>query len=618
MASLTGAAEWVFKDFATPLRSENPVPRVNQKGIVERDGTPKEGYYVFQSYWAEKPMIHIFGHSWPVRWGSPDEAKMVKVFSNCGQVELWVNGISAGSRLRNNADYPAAGLHWLVKLKDGANTLRAVGQRGGVEVSDEIRVSYQTAAWGDPAALTLQQLEQTNCDVVIETRVFDKHGVPCLDATNLVRFSLAGEGRLLDNLGTATGSRAVQLRNGRAQISVRMTGARAMACVACEGLPTQFFEVGSAPPPGAKTASAPEAIDRERILKAAEAALKLEPPTIVRFHADLSEGGPNDFYSNADYFWPDPAKTNGLPYVQRDGASNPGNFFQHRLAMRQERDAVAALAAAYKITGDDRYAAKAAELLRVFFLDPRTRMNPHLRYAQAVPGSTPGRSWGIIDGLHLIEIPPAITAMSGSPVFPRETLAGLKQWFGAMSDWMLTSTNGRAEAAAKNNHSVAFFLQIAVFAEFTGDEAKQAECRRQFKEVFVPNQMAADGSFPAELKRTKPYGYSIFQLDNMAALCQVLSTPADNLWSFALPDGRGIRKAMQFLYPCLADKSKWPYAPDIQAWDGWPARQPSLLFAGRALNEPEYLTLWMKLPADPEDAEVRRNIAITQPILWIQ
>jgi Alginate lyase len=359
-------------------------------------------------------------------------------------------------------------------------------------------------------------------------------------------------------------------------------------------------------------------IDHDRILKAADAALKLEPITITKYHAKFSKGGPNDFYSEADYFWPNPKTPDGLPYINRDGQSNPDLFSKHRMAMRHLRTAVAALAAAYKITGENRYAVKAAELLRVFFLDPKTRMNPNLQYAQAVPGASTGRSWGIIDGLHLIEIPSAITAMEKSPAFTPELVAGLKQWFQQMADWMVTSKNGRAEAAAKNNHSVAFWLQIACYARFTGDEAKLAECRRQFKEVFVPNQMAVNGSFPLELARTKPYGYSIFQLDNMATLCQVLSTPNDNLWRFELPDGRGIQQAMKFLYSYLADKSKWPYRHDVQAWNNWPAREPSLLFAGLALDEPKYLELWKKLPADPTDPEVRRNIAITQPILWIQ
>ena len=129
--------------------------------------------------------------------------------------------------------------------------------------------------------------------------------------------------------------------------------------------------------------------------------------------------------------------------------------------------------------------------------------------------------------------------------------------------------------------------------------------------------MARDGSFPEELERTKPYCYSIFQLDNMAILCQVLSRREDDLWAFSLKDGRGIRKGMEFLFPYLADKPRWPYKPDVQAWDGWPVRQVALLFAGLALGKQEYLELWMKLPSDPSDTEVRRNIAITQPVLWI-
>jgi Alginate lyase len=360
------------------------------------------------------------------------------------------------------------------------------------------------------------------------------------------------------------------------------------------------------------------AVDRDRILGAAEAALQREPLTITKYPAKLSEGGPNDFYSNGDYWWPDPSKPNGLPYIQRDGQSNPDNFSQHRMAVRDIRDAIAALGAAYKLTSDDKYVAKAVDLLRVFFLDPTTRMNPNLNYAQAIPGVSPGRGIGIIDALHLIEVPRAIAAMEKSPAIAPEILTGLKQWFRELGDWMMSSKNGQDEAKTTNNHAVAFFLQLAVYAQFSGDAAKVDECRRQFKEVFVAKQMAPDGGFPRELARTKPYAYSIFQLDNMVTLCQVLSTSEDNLWKFELPDGRGIRKAMEFLFPYLADKSFWPHKPDVQAWEGWPARQPALLFAGLALGEPRYVELWKKLPPDPKDAEVQRNIAITQPLLWVR
>ena len=260
MTHLTGAAQWIFKDFATPLRPENPIPRVNQKGVVERDGTPKESFYVFQSYWAEKPMIHIYGHTWPVRWGRPGEEKLVEVFSNCREVELFVNGASAGVKQRNISDFPAAGLRWNVKLNEGADTLRAVGKSTGADVVDTFSLAYQTAPWGSPARLTLKQIAQTNDLATIEARMFDQDGVPCLDAANTVCFGLTGDGRLLDNLGTATGSRVVQLYNGRAQISLQLAG-QAVVSVMSDGIKTVFLNLEKAqsksqPDPNAASPSA--------------------------------------------------------------------------------------------------------------------------------------------------------------------------------------------------------------------------------------------------------------------------------------------------------------------------------------------------------------------------
>ncbi|NBS91198.1 alginate lyase, partial [bacterium] len=195
-----------------------------------------------------------------------------------------------------------------------------------------------------------------------------------------------------------------------------------------------------------------------------------------------------------------------------------------------------------------------------------------------------------------------------SKSFPKESGAELRLWFGKLANWMVDSKNGKEEATAKNNHAVAFYLQLAVYADFVNDAEKLKECRRQYKEIFISKQMAADGGFPLELSRTKPYGYSIFQLDNMATLCQVLSTKEDNLWEFKASDNRGISLGLVFLYPYLEDKLKWKLKPDVQAWEGW----------GVALGEQRYLDLWKRLPADPTDAEVQRNIAITQPLLWMK
>ncbi len=634
MPWLTGSAAWIFKDFATPLRPENPVPRVNQKGVVERDGTPKETYYIFQSYWSEKPMIHIFGHGWPVRWGEDGEEKEVKVYSNCAEVELFVNGKSLGLKTRNVRDYPAAGLHWMVKFNEGQNHLRAVGKG----VSDDLTVGYQTKKWSKPAKLKLEEIAQKDGIATLEVRMLDTNDVPCLDCSNIVRFGLAGDGRLIDNLGTSTASRVVQLYNGRATIQCEITNYKVCVSVSSEGRKPQFKYVtdARAPAPGGekpkavlKTTSEAKlpspkltldvaAIDRERILRASTAALKQKPVSITTTPAKLSEGGPNDFYSNGDYWWPDSSKPNGLPYIKRDGETNPENFVAHRMAVKALRDSVAALAAAYKITGEDKYVIKAAELLKVFFLDAKTRMNPSLNFAQAVPGVSPGRGIGIIDTLHIIEIPAAVKAMEKSKAFPADMGKDLRQWFRELAEWMSTSKNGNEEANAKNNHAVAFHLQLAVFADFIGDQEKLGLCRTKFKEVFVAKQMAEDGGFPLELARTKPYGYSIFQLDNMAMLCNVLSTTEDNLWTYETKDGKSIAKAIAFLYPFLADKSKWTLPPDVNAWEGWPARQPNLVFGGLMLGEQKYLDLWQKLPADPTDPEVQRNIGITQPLLWIK
>lgn len=217
-----GSAQWVFKDFSTPMRVENPVPRVNQKGLVERDLTKKEGYYVFQSYWVDRdeaPMVHIYGHSWPVRWGDADEPRWVKVYSNCAEVELFLNGQSCGVRQRNSQDFPAAGLRWSCKFAPGRNTLRAVAQKSNPQVTDEITFTYQTEKWGKPVALQLAEVSRSAGVVTVEAKLFDAQGVLCLDARNRVRFSIAGAGTLLDNLGTSTGSRLVELYNGRAIIS---------------------------------------------------------------------------------------------------------------------------------------------------------------------------------------------------------------------------------------------------------------------------------------------------------------------------------------------------------------------------------------------------------------
>ncbi len=248
---LSGSAQWIFKDFASPLRDGNGIPRVNQKGVVERDLTKKESYYVFQSYWAEKPMVHIYGHTWPVRWGAAGQQRSVRVYSNCDRAELFLNGVSQGTRERNSQDFPAAGLRWSVCFAPGKNHLRAVAWKGPVTVVDEIDLTYQTERWGKPASLRLSLCPSQNAAgqalagrsrVTVKALLYDSNGVLCLDAQRFVRFSLSGAGRLIDNLGTTRASRQVQLANGRARISAETYG----PCVIearIEGLPAASIKI---------------------------------------------------------------------------------------------------------------------------------------------------------------------------------------------------------------------------------------------------------------------------------------------------------------------------------------------------------------------------------------
>jgi hypothetical protein len=228
-----------------------------------------------------------------------------------------------------------------------------------------------------------------------------------------------------------------------------------------------------------------------------------------------------------------------------------------------------------------------------------------------------GRGTGIIDTLHLVEVARAAESLAGAPAFDAATRDGVRDWFAAYLAWLTTDKNGIEERDAKNNHGTCWLLQAAAFARLTGNDEVLAYCRDRFRTVLVPNQMAADGSFPEELRRTKPYGYSLFNLEAMAGIAQLLSSREHDLWAFTLPDGRGLRRAMRFMVPFIRDKKGWPKPPDVMYDREWPMRQASLLFGGLALSEPGYIELWRKLPADSQVDEVVRNFFIRQPTLWV-
>lgn len=243
MPWLTGSAQWPFKDFSTPVRPDNPVPYMNQKGVVERDLTKKESYYVFQSFWTTQPMVHIYGHSWPVRWGTEGEEKMIKVYSNCAEAELFVNGKSYGVKKRNSQDFPAAGLRWNVPLNKGAQQVKVIARTGKTVIADSIQFQYQTEKWGKPAKLILEKTGEENGIATMQVTMLDDKGVPCLDAVSFIRFGLAGDGKLIDNQGTSSGSRYVQAYNGRAIIRVQTNKGHSVISAKCDGLVTVFKDI---------------------------------------------------------------------------------------------------------------------------------------------------------------------------------------------------------------------------------------------------------------------------------------------------------------------------------------------------------------------------------------
>jgi hypothetical protein len=357
------------------------------------------------------------------------------------------------------------------------------------------------------------------------------------------------------------------------------------------------------------------AFERARVIKAANQYLSEQPITITAATSTRSAGGLHDFFSEGDYWWPDPQNPNG-PYIQRDGMTNPDNFVEHRRYLMRLSVQVPALVAAWKLTKDERYAKHAAKHLRAWFVDDATRMNPNLQFAQAIHGRFTGRGIGIIDTIHLVEVAQAINVLKDSRALSTNDLGGVINWFNEYLNWMTTSKNGMEEREAKNNHGTCWVMQVAAFAQLVGNQELIAYCRNRFKTVLVPNQISSNGSFPEELRRTKPYGYSLFNLDALATICELVSSETDNLWTFSTPDGRGIGIALTYMYPYIKDKSSWPLKPDVMYADKWPMRHASLLFAGRALKRPEYVELWKQLPADSKVDEVIRNFFIRQPVLW--
>lgn len=357
-------------------------------------------------------------------------------------------------------------------------------------------------------------------------------------------------------------------------------------------------------------------IERSRVLENANVYLSEAPKTITASYCERSAGNQHDFYSEGDYWWPDEKNPNG-PYIRKDGLTNPANFTNHREALIHFSQLSGALASAYVLTNDKKYAQQLAEHLKAWFINDATKMNPNLLYAQAIKGVATGRGIGIIDTVHLVEVTKAIHAIGDSSVLSKAEYDAIIQWFANYLKWITTHAYGIAERDNGNNHSVCWTMQVAAFADLIGDEKTKDFCRNFYKNTLLPNQMDKDGSFPLELKRTKPYGYSLFNLDAMTSICQILSTKKDNLFAYTTSDGKNIELGIQFMFPYIENKSLWKFEHDVMYWNEWPVRQSSLLFGGLAFKNNKYLELWKSLNANFTTPEIVRNMPVRNPILWV-
>ncbi len=352
-------------------------------------------------------------------------------------------------------------------------------------------------------------------------------------------------------------------------------------------------------------------LEKARVLLLADSFLLLKPVTVTAYSCPRSAGGTHDYYSEATYWWQNPNQPDG-PYIRKDGLNNPDNFDNHLKAIGRFSWIVGTETSAYLLTGKKQYAQQAVKHLKAWFVDSATLMNPHLLYAQAIKGVNTGRGIGIIDAVSLIEVVKSVEILQQSPYLSSSDAATIKQWFATFLNWLNTHPYGIDEMNAKNNHGTWWHAQVAAYASFVGDEISLEKCRTFYKNQLLTNQMAIDGSFPLEIERTKPYAYLLFNLDGAATLAHIL-----NSWTFELNDGRGMRKAIDFIKPFILDKTKWPYAKDISHWDEQPGRRPFMIFAAIMQQQPEWVSIWEKCSADFPSDESKRNMPLKNPILWL-
>lgn len=351
--------------------------------------------------------------------------------------------------------------------------------------------------------------------------------------------------------------------------------------------------------------------EKERVIELAEKFLNEKPVTVTASQCVRSAGGKHDYYSEGTYWWPNPENPSG-PYIRKDGLNNPENFDNHLRALGQFSWIVGTETSAYLLTGKKKYAQHAIKHLKAWFVDTTTLMNPHLLYAQAIKGVNTGRGIGIIDAIPLIEVVKSVKILQNSPYLSASDATTIKQWFSKFLNWLNTHPYGIDEMNAKNNHGTWWHAQVAAYAAFTGDKNSLDKCKNFYKNELLTKQMATDGSFPLETSRTKPYAYSLFNLDGAATLAWITDS-----WDINLDDGRGMKKALDFIKPYVLDKKCWPFPKDVLYWDEQPGRRPFMFFAAIQNNNAEWVDIWKGLPAEFQSEESKRNRPLKNLVLWL-
>jgi hypothetical protein len=287
-----------------------------------------------------------------------------------------------------------------------------------------------------------------------------------------------------------------------------------------------------------------------RLRREADEALLLKPPSVMDKTKLPASGDRHDYFSFGPYWWPDPTKPDGKPYIRRDGETNPESVqgTDHD-AVKASAAAFQTLALAYFFTGHEPYAEHAVRLLRAWFLDPATRMNPSLRYAQAIPGITDGRGIGIIEGRYLLGFVDAQPLVFASPSWTKEDERAFRDWLEAYFHWLRTSENGRDEADEENNHGTWYDVQVAELALFLGHREEAREILAHAIPLRVSSQIEPDGRQPHELARTKAISYSILNLEGLFLLATLGQHVGVDGWGFRTPDGRSLAGALTALQP---------------------------------------------------------------------